>query len=243
MSVTQQNPGGAGYLFPHPYIIIPRFPRVSAAGIPSWWEGSGAVTSGITAAWTAKGAASQAASYVNLVNPGTYDLSAAGSPSWATGTGWTLNGTTDAFSTGIAPSGTMTWIVRWANVTNTGSAMGYIHLFARRHWCNPKPGSTVAWGSGNTFTNAGTGVAAGTGCIARNGGGRAYLNGSDVGTSFSAWSGSPDAGAYIWLGGNYNDNANSLGSFLAGDIIAAAAYNFQLNATQVAAVHTELAAL
>jgi len=56
--------------------------RVGAPGIAShaagggangWWNNDGAI-SGITAAYTAIGAANVAASQVNLANPGTYDL-------------------------------------------------------------------------------------------------------------------------------------------------------------------------
>ena len=48
----------------------------------------------LVAAYQPKGAASQAASYVNLVTPGTYDLTTADAPGWAAGTGWVFNDTT-----------------------------------------------------------------------------------------------------------------------------------------------------
>lgn len=42
------------------------------------------------AAYQPKGAASQAASYINVVNPGVHDLTVGNAPAWAANTGWTF---------------------------------------------------------------------------------------------------------------------------------------------------------
>lgn len=62
--------------------------QVSA--VTPWYLSGGAPTP--LAVYQPKGAASQAASYVNIVNPGTYDTAPGVAPTWATGTGWTFNG-------------------------------------------------------------------------------------------------------------------------------------------------------
>jgi hypothetical protein len=75
-----------------------------------WWDNDGAI-SGCVAAYAAVGAASLAASYVNLQNPGTYDASAGVAPTFAAATGWTFNGTTQYLTTGITPANDQTWSV------------------------------------------------------------------------------------------------------------------------------------
>lgn len=59
----------------------------------SWWQAGG--TTGAVAAYLAKGAASYAASKVNLVSPGTYDLT-----DGATFPGWVATSSAD---TSITP--------------------------------------------------------------------------------------------------------------------------------------------
>lgn len=76
-------------------LIVPGLQVYSAGGAAAggnWWN-----YTGVVAAYDAKNAASQAASYVNLANPGTYDCTvASGTPSWANGTGWTFDGSTQS---------------------------------------------------------------------------------------------------------------------------------------------------
>lgn len=60
--------------------------RVDAAAAGNWWDANGMLTS-CTAAYLAKGAASKAASKVNLVTPGTIDLTETGTVGW-TSAGW-----------------------------------------------------------------------------------------------------------------------------------------------------------
>lgn len=67
------------------------------AGGGEWWN-----YAGVVAAYDAKNAASQAASYTNLANPGTYDLTVGVTPTWANGTGWTFDGT-QYLLTGVIP--------------------------------------------------------------------------------------------------------------------------------------------
>ena len=57
-----------------------------ASSASTWWDLGGTITSCV-AAYQPKGAADLAASYVNLANPGTYDLAPDGSPSFNTNDG------------------------------------------------------------------------------------------------------------------------------------------------------------
>lgn len=89
----------------------------------SWWE----TLSGAIGAWEAALAADQATSYVNLVNPGTYDLTPikeSGGPtiSWASGTGWSgFRTNLSALSTGIVLSGANNSMMVHVGALETGS--------------------------------------------------------------------------------------------------------------------------
>jgi hypothetical protein len=87
-------------------------PRAEAAG-GGWWDLDGIITSCI-AAYQAKGAASYAASLVNLANPGTHDLTVASgksAPNWSAVYGWYLNDGNEGLDTGIEPDGTENYTI------------------------------------------------------------------------------------------------------------------------------------
>lgn len=58
-----------------------------------WYLAGGVDAANCVAAYQAKGAASYAASKVNLANPGMYDLEGQTPPSWDASNGWTIPGT------------------------------------------------------------------------------------------------------------------------------------------------------
>ena len=70
----------------------------------AWYLRGGIARANCVAAYAAKAAASLAASYVNLANPGTYNLTTTSAPSWANATGWSFNGTANYLNTGIVPN-------------------------------------------------------------------------------------------------------------------------------------------
>lgn len=84
-------------------------PSSQAAAGGGWWDLNGTITS-CFAAYQAIGVASYAASKINLVNPGTYDLmdgqgnvTNATNPTWDSA-GWTFNGTTAlVYNDALAP--------------------------------------------------------------------------------------------------------------------------------------------
>ncbi len=106
----------------------PVFDPIGAVAAPpaaNWWEAGGAPTP--VAVYQPKGAASQAASYVNLVNPGTYDAAPGVAPSWSSGTGWAWNGSTQYLTTGIVPVVDRTWsaIVRFSDASAVDYAVPF----------------------------------------------------------------------------------------------------------------------
>lgn len=65
-------------------------------GASVWWLAGGISAANCIAAYQAKGAASYAASKVNLANPGTYNLAdGAGYPTWNATDGWIFDGVDD----------------------------------------------------------------------------------------------------------------------------------------------------
>lgn len=110
--------------------------RMIAAGV----LGGGAAvpwykTVPLIAAYTPIGAASLAASYVNLVSPGTYDLTTNAAPVFSSTLGWQcISGQNNRLVTGIVPSNTVN---RYAIVKFAGGDTNNAHrwLFG----CNASP--------------------------------------------------------------------------------------------------------
>lgn len=89
-----------------------------------WYRAGGAPVP--IAAYQPKGAASLAASYINLANPGTYNATVpTAAPTWDVVNGWIFNGSSQYLSTGYnVPVPTPTVIVKFSNVTNAGYIFG-----------------------------------------------------------------------------------------------------------------------
>ena len=83
-----------------------------------WYLASGIPLANCVAAYSAKGAASLAGSYINLANPGTYNLTTTSAPTFDASTGWTFNGTANFLATGIVPnSKNWTYIVAFTDAS------------------------------------------------------------------------------------------------------------------------------
>ena len=89
---------------------------VSAAAVP-WWLAGGVAAGNAVAVYQPKGAASLAASYVNLANPGTYDAAPGVAPTWASGTGWTFNGSSQYLTTGVLGTSAISLIIRFSDAS------------------------------------------------------------------------------------------------------------------------------
>lgn len=106
----------------HP-VFRPIFDPIGAvAAAPpavDWWEAGNAPAP--IAVWQPKAAASQAASYSNVVNPGTYDAAPGTAPSWSSA-GWACNGSTHYLTTGLTPADTdYVYVVRFSSVAGSGA--------------------------------------------------------------------------------------------------------------------------
>ena len=80
-----------------------------------WWQSVAGKTPVV--AYKAFGIGSQAASYVNLADPGTYDAWPARAPTWNSTDGWIFNGLSQYIDTGIEPQSNWTILVRYSNAT------------------------------------------------------------------------------------------------------------------------------
>lgn len=111
----------------HP-VFRPVFDPAGAVAAPpaaNWWEAGSAPAP--VAVYQPKGAASLAASYVNLVNPGTSDIDPQVAPGWSSEAGWSSDGTqwlkavTD-FS--LAADQSQAVLVRYSGASNTALLVG-----------------------------------------------------------------------------------------------------------------------
>lgn len=216
-------------------------PRVTSAASGGWWDNSGAI-SGCVAAYAAKGAASLAASYTNLANPGTYTAAPGVAPTFNTADGWTFNGSSQYLTTGVVPSMSKTWsfVARFSDVPgiNTGHC-----VIGSSYTPNTTPyfGLIPRWTDGNAYyLNTGylsaTSKAGGVMAVA---GGAAYYNGSAESGTISTLTAATAVALTI---GAYNTSTSPTG-FLSGKIQALAIYNVTLTAGEVATITTAMQAL
>ena len=226
---------------------MPRFPLhrtlgplgVTAKVASSWWLSGGISASNAVAAYAPKGAASLAASYTNLANPGTYDAAPGVAPTFDTSTGWTFNGTTHYLTTGITPEDGWSAIVRFSGAANNGLAIfgtsnnpgGAYKCF----WLIANDGSKVQYGHQGTLYRV-PGMASGVLAFA---GQQGYRDGAADGGAIPTSSGSYPYTVFL---GATNFSGGAANKW-PGVICALAFYNTTLSAAQVAAVTTAMNAL
>lgn len=193
-----------------------------------WWDADGAI-SGCVAAYQPVGAASLAASYSNLANPGTYDAAPGVAPTFSTTEGWILNGSTQWLDSGVTRGSGYTMIVR-VYATGDGVPMGYldgnITYFRVR-------GGDVIYFNNNTAATIAPG-ALNQEIVLAMAGKAAYRAGSLVGTI----GGSDATGSTVSFG-----VAKTGHRFCACRIRAAAIYSGTLTAGEIATLTTLMGAL
>src|SRR5512136_2653103 len=100
-------------------VFQPPFATAGAAVAAPWWNPDGVTPAANVAGWRAKGAASQAAAYLNvglLGNPNIDPAVVGGvAPAWNAATGWTGDGATTYLRTGVLGAVGMTYIIQYAN--------------------------------------------------------------------------------------------------------------------------------
>ena len=222
---------------------IPRR-AVSAAGAVSWWLAGGVSAANAIGVYQPKGAASLAASYSNLANPGTYDAAPGTAPAWAAGTGWQfVRGLATYLTTGVEFASPVkpTVIVRysdfvpwWASFLGGqepgGAAWNKIANVGMT--ASARYASLVVTPIGATAEPGASGVLA----VA---GGYGYLDGV-VNTALMTQLDRPTAEIYI---GSHKTTAGAAADPITANFQAVAIYNTTLSGPQVAAVSAAMALL
>jgi len=213
--------------------------KPAAAG-GNWWEVTGQTC---VAAYQAIGAASLEASYVNLAQPGTYDLTVPNTaPAFNTATGWTF-GTNKYLATGIGPASTQYWtlLLRFSNGPSetASSPAGILANGKAGFFPQPFRGNTLGgrrYFQGEVVAKGnGTGVTSGVIGIAGN---KAFYNGEDEGLSLGT---GVDASPYPFFVGAFNSYTTL--TYWDGTIQCVVFYSTTLSAPDVAALTTRMAAL
>lgn len=192
---------------------------------------------GVLAAYDFKNASDQSNSYINLANPGTYNLSVNVAPSWTSGQGLIFTGT-QSLNTGIVPISTSTIFARFSNAS--GAPIGVAGIFnigtGTRFYLRPRHDDfSKFYGYGSTALNSSGAVNNGIMALTGN---NAYYNGASLGTVSGTWT---DAPLSIYIGAiNDNNNASVLFN---GTIEAIWIGNQLLDSTQVSNLTTEMANL
>jgi len=203
-------------------------PRVSGAA--AWWGNA-------IAAYDAKNAASQAASYSNLANPGTYDLTLGVAPAWANGVGWTFNGTTQYLKTEIIPQNdqSQSMLVRYTNLTAGRSLAEVFSPGGGRFGIEPNFFASRSYFNGGNLVIVG-GIAAGNVGIA---GGTGYVNGVPDAGVMGAWTGASTFSVFIGA----RNTAGVTDNFCAVCVQQIVFFDYVLTDAQMLEKATQMAAL
>jgi hypothetical protein len=211
------------------------FSFVSANQADPWWLSGGIPAANCIAAYQPKGAASLAASYVNLANPGTYNAAPGVAPTWDAVNGWTFaSASLQYLKTGIVNGSGWSMIVKFSGAASvTGQRMiGTTAGASANFYIAPFYINQVLYGAGGVVVstpNVTSGILAvsGTAC---------YRNGVADGTA-SAWSGTNTYEIYIGC-----LNSGAAGNYFSGNIQAVAIYNTSI-AAYIVALNSAMAAL
>lgn len=197
------------------------------------WYLAGRVTSGqCVAAYQPKGAASLAESYINLNQPGTYDLKLGVAPSFDPGVGWTGTGT-QYLKTGIIPSATWSALVRFSGTTS-GNSTFFGAYTSNIYFVIEFAPTYIGYGNGGFLTKDPTMTSGVVGFAGQT----SYRNGNADGAI------PPEVGTHtnqIYV--MAFNVAGSLVRPLVGSVQAIAFYNIVLSAPQVLAITTAMQAL
>lgn len=191
-----------------------------------WWEIAGKTC---VAAYQPKGAASLAASYINLANPGTYDAAPGTAPNWDVTSGW--SGSYKYLTTGIVPASGWTVLIRFAGTANDGALFG---IEGTNRWnIFPSFSGTAYFRAGGEATT--TGVSSGVIGMA---GQQGYHNGSTYGGAIGTGSIGTSA-LYLMALNNGGAQNHSIGWTFQAVVI----YANTLTAGEVATVSTAMSGL
>lgn len=208
------------------------------AATGGWWLPSGISAANVIAAYAAKGAASQSASYVNLAHPGTNDATEIVAPTWAAATGWGSTGAA-GLSTGIVPTNNQQWsiFVRFSGATTgTKFLFGFYTSETNAFGILPHYSFSAHYRNGTLF-NEGAGL---TGGVIGFAGRKGYRNGAaTTGTIPAGASGTNTQEIFLMC---FN-NAGSILYGYTGSVQAAVFFDATLNAAQALELSNNMAAL
>jgi hypothetical protein len=207
-----------------------------------WWLAGGISAANVVAAYQPVGAASLAASYVNLANPGTYDAAPGVAPTWGAATGWIFNGTNQNLRVSVRAESGWAAIIRFSDAPTSPPSRGLFGQIATnaRMAISPLGGTTpffVDYYNGGLQLAVAPGL---TGGVLGVSGNRAYRNGLQETGTLGNWTGT--AFDIIAIGAWALSNT-TVGVFQPCRVQAFALYNTTLTAPQVAAVSAAMAAL
>ncbi len=210
----------------------------SGGATTPWYQAGGAPAPDVVYQPTV--AASLAASYTNLIAPGTNDAAPGVAPTWNATDGWIFNGSTQYLTTGILPNTGGTYLIQFTSISGATSC-----LFAsdptggsddQRVMILPLLSSTIDYWNGGRAGATQTPTI--TGGILAMAGNKAYRNGTDEGVTLPAWIGSAST-KQIYIGAR--NNADTADLFLTGKVQAFAKWSTTLTAPQMAAIAFALA--
>lgn len=246
--------GGAGIDYsdqnedPPPLVLIGRHGVVERSSVDTWWLTSTALSSDCLAAWQGVGAESKAASYINLNNPGTYDLTeGAGAVTWTAGEGWDFSGS-EYLETGITPSDGYTIIIRYRCTTNTmtGSPMGQKGTNSQLHFEGTIQSPTVTrftadYGVGTVGSGWAVSTSGGADMVFALTNNRGILSKAGVVQSNQTFSSTWTNTAEELLIGASSDAGGGVSDYIDDYVIAAAVYNRVLTNTEMLEVMGNMA--
>ena len=227
---------------PFSRVIQRPFGGVPSSAVVPWYLSGGIASANCIGAYQAKGAADIAASYVNLANPGTYNLTTADAPSFNTSSGWTFNGTSDHLNTGITAENDQSWtlVVRGKSTNDTGyrgfigsyyNGGSYQGIAISAVWLTDQ---AIIWNGATIVINPSI-VNEGVFIVTGN---KFYIDGTKTGADIGSL-----AGTFYPISIGALQHNTSKFAYLAGYIYAAAIYDVALSQPQVTALTTALAAL
>lgn len=196
---------------------------MGSRGSIDWWRAGGAPEP--IAVYQPIGAASLEASYVNLVNPGTFDAAPGVAPTHLPATGWGFNGTTQYLLTGIVPTNNQQWamVIRFSESQGVNSYLAGVRMptpdqaFAISPRLDAGGANRIyALNGGSVFSSPS--LLGGVLAVAAD---RIYRNGTDEGVSISAPTADPIT-AQIHIGARNNNGVNVF--YFRGNIQAVAIY-------------------
>jgi hypothetical protein len=207
-----------------------------------WYLAGGISAANCVAAYQPKGAASLAASYINLANPGTNNAVPGVAPSLSAN-GWVFTGT--QYLKALTPTNATSVIVRFVNVTAVQNAVLFGYYNSNRHFelfPNRPDFNEIGWAYGNSGgKNINGGLSQGVAALTGGDQGHGYVNGVESQWSIGDWTGVADDVLYI--GARNWALEGDIDRYLRGTICAYAQYNTVLTAPKVAALTTAMAAL